>query len=88
MHRMQRSGFRCPGQSMCLDTAVSPAETAVPIEMLYGLWTGMGPRNSVLGGSLDPPEEVAIFVECPTPLQSIGRVSHTRLMALCPGLPG
>jgi len=29
-------------------TLVSPAKTSEPIEMLFGLWVGMRPRNHVL----------------------------------------
>jgi len=29
-------------------TVMSPAKTAEPIEMLFGLWTRVGPRNRVL----------------------------------------
>jgi len=36
-------------------TLVSPAKTAAPIEMPFGLRTQMGPRNHVLDGGLDPP---------------------------------
>jgi len=31
-------------------TIVSPAKTAEPIDMPFGLWTGVGPRNHVLVG--------------------------------------
>jgi len=34
------------GRSVCRSvTLVSPAKTAEPIEMPFGLWTQMGPRN-------------------------------------------
>ena len=36
-------------------TLVSPAKTAAPIEMPFGLRTRVGPRNRVLDGDLDPP---------------------------------
>ena len=37
--------------SACLlDTTVSATEAAVPIEMPFGLWTRLGPRNHVLDG--------------------------------------
>ena len=36
-------------------TLVSPAKTAEPIEMPFGLWAWMGPRNRVLDGGLDHP---------------------------------
>ena len=37
-----------------LDTAVSPIKTAEAIEMLFGVWTRVGPRNHVLHGCLHP----------------------------------
>jgi len=40
---------------------VSPAETAAPIEMLFGFRTLVGPRSHVLGGGPCPPWEGAIF---------------------------
>ena len=36
-------------------TLVSPAKTAEPIEMPFGLRPWVGPRNHVLGGSPDSP---------------------------------
>jgi len=40
---------------VCLsDTIVSPAKTAEPIEMLFGLWIWVGPRNHVLDGGSHP----------------------------------
>jgi len=33
---------------------VSPAKMAEPIEMPFGLWTRVGPRNHVLDGDPDP----------------------------------
>ena len=41
-------------QSVC-HTSVSPAKTAAPIEMPFGLRTRVGPRNHVLDGGPDPP---------------------------------
>jgi len=35
-------------------TLVSPAKMAEPIEMPFGLWTRVGPRDHVLDGGLDP----------------------------------
>jgi len=35
-------------------TLVSTAETAEPIEMSFGFWAQMGPRNHVLNGNPDP----------------------------------
>jgi len=47
------------GLSVCLSvglsvTLVSPAETAEPMEMPFGLWAHMVPRNPVLDGGPDP----------------------------------
>ena len=40
----------CLSVSVCLlDTTVSPAETDEPVEMSFGLWTRVGPRNHVFG---------------------------------------
>jgi len=38
-------------------TIISSAKMAEPIEMLFGLWTPVGPRNHVLDGGADPPME-------------------------------
>jgi len=43
-------------------TLVSPAKTAEPIEMPFGLRTLVGPGNHVLDGGADPPREGAIFL--------------------------
>jgi len=40
---------------------VSPAKTAAPIEMLFGLRTQVGPRNRVLDGDPDRPWEWAML---------------------------
>jgi len=40
--------------SVCHDehsTPVNPAKTVKPVEMPFALWTHVGPRNHVLGGS-------------------------------------
>ena len=42
-----------PSRVVCLSLVVSPAKTAEPIEMSFGLWTRMGPRNHVLDGDPD-----------------------------------
>jgi len=34
---------------------------AEPIEMPFGMWTRVGPRNRVLDGDSDPPWEGAIL---------------------------
>jgi len=41
-------------------TVVSPAKTAQPIEMPFGLRTGIGPRNHCITRGSDPPLEGAI----------------------------
>jgi len=40
---------------------VTCAETAEPIEMPFGWWARVGPRNHVLDGGTDPPWEGAIL---------------------------
>jgi len=40
---------------------VSPAKTDEPINMQFGLWTWVGPRNYVLDGGPDLPSEGAIL---------------------------
>jgi len=40
---------------------MSPAETAEPIDMPFGLWTRVGPRNHVLDGVPDPPYKETIL---------------------------
>jgi len=48
--------------SMCLlDTTVSHAKTAEPIEMSFWSWSRVGPRNLVLGRGPDPPRRRGIF---------------------------
>ena len=42
-------------------TLASPANTAAPIEMPFGLRTRVGPGNHVLDGGPDPPWEGAIL---------------------------
>ena len=55
-------GFRkdqsAVGLSACL---VSPAKTAEPIEMPFGLRTWVGPGNHVLDEGSDPPWELVFF---------------------------
>jgi len=43
-------------------TLVSPAETAEPIEMPFGLRTWLGRRDHVLDGGSDPPWEGGNFL--------------------------
>ena len=46
------------GRSVCRSvTLVSPAKTAEPIKMPFGLETRVGQGNRVLDGSPDPPRE-------------------------------
>ena len=33
---------------------MSWAQTPEPVDMPFGLWTWLGPRNHVLGGGFDP----------------------------------
>ena len=52
-------------RSVCLSvglsvTLVSPAKTAEPIEMPFGLWAWMGPRNHVLDGNAEVLRNVAM----------------------------
>jgi len=39
----------------------SPAKTAEPIEMPFGMWTQVGPRNHVLDGIPIPARERAMM---------------------------
>ena len=47
------------GRSVC-HTVVSPAKNAEPIEMPFGLWTRMDPRNHVLDGGSEVVRDVAM----------------------------
>jgi len=65
------------GRPVCLSvTIVSPAKSAEPIEIPFGLWIRVRPRNHVLDGGPDQPCEGAILRagERGGPLQSIGTV--------------
>jgi len=47
------AAYRCSSVvclSVCLVTNVSPAKTAEPIEMSFGIWTRVGPSKHVLDG--------------------------------------
>ena len=44
-------------------TVVSPAKTTEPIEIAFGLWTQVGPRNHVADWGPDHPMESGIS-EC------------------------
>jgi len=50
-----------------MDTVVICAKTAEPIEMLFGLWAQMGPKNHVLDG-LQIPHEKGRFLGKSRPL--------------------
>jgi len=58
---------------------VSPAKTAAPIELPFGLRTWVGPGNHVLGGRPDPPRGGAIF-------RGNGASHCTRVVQQVPGL--
>ena len=47
-------------------TLVSPAKTAEPIEMPFGLWARMSPRNHVLDGSPEALTDGAMATNCGT----------------------
>jgi len=50
--------YRCSVRGLCVCLFVSTwncAETAKPIEMPFGMWTRVGPRNQLLGGAHVPP---------------------------------
>ena len=49
-------------------TIVSPAKTAKPIEMPFGLWTGVGPRKYVLDGLQIPHAEEQFWGEKGRPI--------------------
>jgi len=54
--------YRLTSSVVCRSvTLVSPAKTAEPIEMPFGLWARIGPRKHVLEGGPDPPLEGAIL---------------------------
>jgi len=57
-------------------TIVSPAKTADPIEMLFGMWTWAGPRNQVLDGSPGPMQSGNFEGGRGDPLYSIGSLCH------------
>ena len=46
---------------VCVRHEMAPCENGGPIEMPFGMWSGMGPSNHVLDGGLDPPGEMAIL---------------------------
>jgi len=67
-----------------LSSMIEPYKTAVLINMRFGLCIWVGPRNHVLGEGLDSPGEGAVFGLSPIKMY----YTHTRLTALCSGLPG
>ena len=55
------------GHCVCVCVCVSktfryPAKMAGPIEMLFGMWSRVGPQNCVLDGGPDTPGERAVLV--------------------------
>ena len=59
-----------------MDTAVICAKTAEPIEMPFGLWTQMGPRNHVLDGSPQVLTDVAMATNFGTQFAVTGFVGY------------
>ena len=53
-----------------LDTTVSLIKTAEPIQMPFGRWTRVGPKNHMLGKGRIPPGEGTILGTSPGPLNS------------------
>jgi len=54
---------------------VSLPKTDKLIEIQFGLWTPVGPRNHVLGQGPDPPRGRSNFGgTCPTPLSNRNRI--------------
>jgi len=54
----------CVSVSLCvcqLDTLVSPAKAVEPIEVSFGIWTCVGPKNHLLDGEQIPGEWVILF---------------------------
>ena len=54
---------------VCADHNCEPCEHGQPIDVLFGVWTRVGSRNRVLGGS-DSPGKGGIWGSSPGPLQS------------------
>ena len=50
---------------------MSPEKTAGSIEIVFGVWGGVGPNNHVLDGGPDPPRGRGNFGGFPPPLISI-----------------
>ena len=69
---MGRGNFEGEGRSIvkyghCM---ITYAKTAVPIEMPFELWVGMGPRNRVLDAGLDSSYEEAVIKEKDVPVHA------------------
>ena len=64
--------------SLAIVSIVSPAKTAEPIEVPFGMWTPVGPRNHVLDGGPDPLWEGAILKGRRRSLYSIGTTVYVR----------
>jgi len=60
---MRPTGTDGVAWSVRLITFVNPAKTAESIEMPFGVWTRVGPRNRVLDGVQIPSREGAILRE-------------------------
>ena len=59
-------------------TIVSPAKTAAPIEMLFGMWTRVDPRNRVLHGLQILTREGAILRAKRGPAQDMSGGRYTQ----------
>jgi len=51
-----------------LDKTASPTKKAEPIQMPFGLWTQVGPRNHALGEGPDPPRRRGILGDMYRPI--------------------
>jgi len=66
-----------PSSVVCRSvTPVSPAKTAKPIEMPFGLWAWMGPRNHVLDGGPEVLRDVAMATNFGTKMAINGFVQR------------
>jgi len=60
---------------------MSPAETAEPIEMPFGLWTRVGRRNYVLDGMQIPHVKAHFYGDRDGPYRP--KIRHTAVRELC-----
>jgi len=58
---------------------VSCAKTVEPIEMPFGFWAGMGPRNHVLDGSPEVLRDVAMATSFGTQFATTGTMAFDGL---------